>query len=120
MFKRKSVISAAVGSTFAVTLGVATMASATENPFNIQSLETGYMIAYSDSKTDQKKYGESKCGAKMADANNDGKVSKEEWDKHSDAMFKKMDTNTDGVIDKDEMDKMKAEKRKSHGDKKGY
>ncbi|MBA2483795.1 MAG: hypothetical protein H0V39_05130 [Nitrosomonas sp.] len=109
MSKRKSVISAAVGTTFAVTLGVATMASAAENPFNIQPLEKGYMIAYNDNKADQHKSGEGKCGASMADANKDGKVSKEEWDKHSDTMFKKMDTNADGVIDKDEMDKMKEE-----------
>ncbi len=125
MSKRKSVISAAVGSAFAVTLGVSTIASADESPFNMQPLEKGYMIAYGDNKADQHKSGEgkcgeSKCGANMADADNDGKITKEEWDKHSDTMFKKMDANTDGVIDKDEMDKMKSDKRKSHGDKKSY
>ncbi len=125
MSKRKSVISAAIGSVFTVTLGVASIASAEENPFNIQPLEKGYMIAYGDSKADQHKSGEgkcgeSKCGAKMADSNKDGKITKDEFDKHHDAMFKKMDANSDGVIDKDEIEKAKTEKRKSHGDKKDY
>ena len=38
----------------------------------------------------------------MADANGDGKITKEEWTKHHDAMFEHMDANKDGVITKDE------------------
>lgn len=126
MSKRKSVISVALGSALATTLCSASIASAAENPFSIQPLEKGYMIAYGDKKkadehkSGEGKCGENKCGAKMADANKDGKVTKEEWDKHHDAMFEEMDANSDGVIDKDEMGKMKSEKRKMHGDKKSY
>jgi len=124
MSKRKSIISVAVGSAFAVTLGIAPVASAAENPFNMQPMEKGYMVAdaekYGDKKAGEGKYHEGRCGAAMADTNKDGKITKEEWSKYHDAMFEKMDVNKDGVIDKDEMDKMKAEKRKMHGDNKSY
>jgi uncharacterized low-complexity protein len=124
MSKRKSIISVAVGSAFAVTLGVAPIASAAENPFSMQPMEKGYMVAeagkYDDKKAGEGKCGESRCGAAMADTDKDGKITKEEWDKHHDAMFEKMDANKDGTVDKDEIDKMKAEKRKMHGDKQSY
>src|SRR5690606_24153963 len=126
MCKRKSIISAAVGSAFAVTLGIAPLASAAENPFSMQPMEKGFMGAYGDKKAGEGqsggegKCGENRCGANMADTDKDGKVSKEEWDKHHDAMFEQMDGNKDGVIDKDEIEKSKAEKRKMHGDKKSY
>jgi len=124
MSTKKSIIAAAVGSAFAATLVTAPVAFAADNPFSVQFLEEGYMVADvhkdGDKNRGEGKYGESKCGANMADANKDGKVTKEEWDKHSEAMFEKMDTNKDGVIDKEEMKKAKEEKRKMHGDKKGY
>ena len=135
MSKSKSIISAAVGSAFAATLGFAPTASAAENPFAIQSLEKGYMVAQAhtydeDKKTGESKAGEGKCGegkhrAAMADTNKDDKITKEEWTKHHDLMFERMDSNKDGAIDKDEMEKsrMKSGKSggdKSHGDKKGY
>jgi len=125
MSKRKSIISVAVGSAFAVTLGIApVVASAAENPFNMQPMEKGYMVAdaekYGDKKAGEGKYGEGRCGTAMADTNKDGKITKEEWSKYHDAMFEKMDANKDGVVDKDEMDKMKAEKRKMHDDNKSY
>ncbi|MFO7578747.1 hypothetical protein [Nitrosomonas halophila] len=120
MYKRKSIIYTAVSSTFAVTLGIAPLASAAENPFSLQPMEKGFMVAYGDEKAGEGKCGEKKCGATMADTNKDGKVSREEWDKHHDAMFEEMDVNKDGVIDKDEIEKSKAEKRKMRGDKKNY
>ena len=126
MLKMKSIISVAVGSAFAATLGMAPIASAAENPFSMQIMDKGYMVAYGDKRVDESKSGEGKCsehkhGASMADANKDGKVSKEEWDKHHGAMFEKMDANKDGVVDKEEMGKMKSEKRKMHdGDKQSH
>lgn len=124
MSKRKSIISVAVGSAFAVTLGIAPVASAAENPFSMQPMEKGYVIAdagkYGDKKAGEGKYGEGRCGAAMADTNEDGKITKEEWSKYHDAMFEKIDVNKDGVLDKDEMEKMKAEKRKMHNDNKSY
>lgn len=124
MSTKKSIIAAAVGSAFAATLGTVPVAFAAENPFSGQLLEKGYMVAdahkYDDKNRGEGKYGESKCGASMADANKDGKVTKEEWDKHSEAMFEKKDANKDGVIDKEEMKKAKEEKRKTYEDKRGY
>lgn len=140
MSKSKSIISAAVGSAFAATLGLAPIASAAENPFAIQTLEKGYMVAQAhtydeDTKTGEGKAGEGKCGegkcgegkcgAAMADTNKDGKISKEEWTKHHDLMFERMDSNKDGFIDKDEIEKSKMKSGKSggdksHGDKKSY
>lgn len=135
MSKSKSIISAAVGSAFAATLGFAPTASAAENPFAMQPLEKGYMVAQAhtydedkktgEGKAGEGKCGEGKCGAAMADTNKDGKITKEEWTKHHDLMFEQMDSNKDGAIDKDEMEKsrMKGGKSggdKSHGDKKAY
>lgn len=124
MSKRKSIISVAVGSAFAVTLGIAPVASAADNSVSMQPMEKGYVIAdagkYGDKKAGEGKYGEGRCGAAMADTNEDGKITKEEWSKYHDAMFEKIDVNKDGVLDKDEMEKMKAEKRKMHNDNKSY
>lgn len=111
MSSKKSIISMAVGSVFAATLGVPIVAAA-DNPFAMQSLDKGYMVAdahkYGEKKGGEGKCGEGtcgegKCGAAMADANKDGKVTKEEYNAHHKAMFDHMDTNKDGVIDKDEM-----------------
>ena len=116
MSSKKTLMTAAVGSAFAATLGVAPIASAAENPFAMQSLDRGYMVAQtgktSDGKCGQGKCGgmnkasENKCGAAMMDANKDGKVSKEEFMKAHEAMFSNMDANKDGSIDKTEMGKM--------------
>lgn len=110
MSTKKSIISIAVGSAFVATLG-ASAVSAADSSFTIQSLDKGYMVAsshnYGDKKAGEGKCGEGRCGAAMADTNNDGKVSKEEFTKHHDAMFEHMDANKDGVIDKSEMTREK-------------
>ena len=57
----------------------------------------------------------------MADADNDGRVSKNEHARHCDMMFSKMDANNDGYIDKDEAKKMKRKHHgHGHGDRSGY
>jgi uncharacterized low-complexity protein len=128
MANKKSIISIAVGSAFAATLGTAPIVSAADNPFAIQSLDRGYMVAqgYGEMKAGEGKCGgmkggEGKCGAKasegmcgvtMADINKDGKVSKEEFTKHHDTMFEYMDANKDGFIDKFEMGKGEMAKKK--------
>ena len=116
MSSKKTLISAAVGSAFAATLGTAPIASAAENPFAMQSLDQGYMVADAGKmgygKCGMGKCGgarkpmEGKCGMSMMDTNKDGKVSKEEFMKAHEAMFDQMDANKDGFIDKDEMGKM--------------
>jgi len=116
MPSKKSIISLAIGSAVAVTLGTASIASANDNPFATQSLNKGYMVAEYHDKKDgdgygNKKSGEGRCGMSMADTDKDGRVSKEEHARHCQMMFDKVDTNHDGYIDKDEASKM----RKMHG-----
>jgi uncharacterized low-complexity protein len=128
---KKSIISIAVGSAFAATLGIAPIAFAADNPFAIQSLDKGYMVADAHKHT-EKKAGEGKCGAMkagegkcggmkssegmcgvtMADIDKDGRVSKEEFTKHHDIMFEHMDANKDGFIDKSELGKGEMAKKK--------
>ena len=133
MSSKKSIISLAVGSAFAATLGAAPIASAADNPFAIQSLDRGYMLAqgYGEKKAGEGKCGgmkagegtcgakasEGLCGAPMADINKDGKVSKEEWTKHHDAMFEHLDANKDGFIDKAEIGKGEMGKKKTEKSK---
>lgn len=107
---KKTLIATSVGTAFAATLCAAPIASAAEDPFAVQPLNQGYMVAQSDKMGEGQcggmKAGEGKCGMRMADANKDGKISKDEADKMHASMFAKMDANKDGFVDKDEMGKM--------------
>ncbi|WP_232297866.1 hypothetical protein [Nitrosospira sp. NpAV] len=119
MPSKKSIISLAVGSAIVATLGAAPIASAAENPFVVQSLGKGYMVAeyHEGAKKDaygDKKPGEGRCGMSMADTDKDGRVSKEEHARHSQIMFERMDANGDGYIDKEEADKMRMKHRRGH------
>jgi len=114
MINKKILISAAVGSAFAATLGVAPAALAAENPFALQSMDKGYMVAeHHEGKAKTMKEG--MCGMSMADANKDGKISQEEFTAHHTAMFTQMDTNKDGSIDKAEMTKAMAAMKAMEG-----
>ena len=123
MSSKKTLISVAVGTAFAATLGAAPVAFAAENPFALKSLDKGYMVAdHHESKgkaMKEGKCGEGKCGMSMADTNKDGKVSKEEFTAQHNAMFEKMDTNKDGFIVKDEMAKMMSSMKGMDGSMKG-
>ncbi|ARO88815.1 hypothetical protein EBAPG3_014135 [Nitrosospira lacus] len=119
MSSKKSIISIAVGSAFAATLGVVPVVSATDSPFTLQSLDKGYLVADAGGKKSgegkcggEGTCGEGRCGAAMADTNKDGKVTKEEWTAHHNAMFEHMDANKDGIIDKSEMEKGEMAKKK--------
>lgn len=104
MSSKNTVVSVAVGTAFVATLGAASVAFAAENPFALQSLDKGYMVAdHHEAKPTAMHEG--KCGMAMGDANKDGKVTQEEFNAHHAAMFTKMDTNKDGAIDKTEMSK---------------
>lgn len=113
MSNKKTLISVALGTAFAASMGAAPLAFAAENPFALQSLNKGYMVAeHHEGKAkgmkegmSDMKMGEGKCGMAMADTNKDGKISQEEAAKQQANMFSMMDTNKDGFIDKDEMAK---------------
>ncbi|MDN5881994.1 MAG: hypothetical protein L0H75_00580 [Nitrosospira sp.] len=109
MRNKQSIISVAVGSALAATLGTVSAASAADSPFTVQSLDQGYMLAYAD-RVDPNKYGggaksgEGRCGMSMVDVNKDGKVTKEEFLKHHEAIFDRIDANKDGAVDQPEAD----------------
>ena len=114
----KSIISLAVGSAFAAALGTASIASATDSPFTVQSLGKGYMVAdshdYSGKDASGSKKPEGRCGMAMADTDGDGRVSREEHARHADKMFDMMDKNKDGYIDKDEAAAMRKKHAQGH------
>ena len=117
MRNTKSKISIVIGSVLATSLGASSAfaadenGSAVDNPFAMQSLNKGYMVAYAD-RVDPSKYGagagaksgEGKCGMSLADVNKDGKVSKEEFIKHHEAVFDRIDANKDGSVNQAEAD----------------
>lgn len=109
MTNRKSTIGIAVGSAFAASMAV-TSAGAAENPFALQSMDRGYMVADAGmqgkcgaGKCGGAKASEAKCGASMLDANKDGKVTKDEFMKAHENMFAAKDANKDGVLSGNEL-----------------
>jgi len=76
MATRKSALSLAIGSAFAASLAAAPVVNAAGNPFDMDSLKSGYQIAgiakgedgksgddtSADTKGGESKCGESKCG----------------------------------------------------------
>ena len=69
---KKTALSLAIGSAFAVSLAASPIANAAENPFGMSALKSGYMLAdASDMKASDKKMPEGKCGD-MSAKSNDG------------------------------------------------
>ena len=64
-------VAALLGTTFAVTLAIAPIANAAENPFGITQFQSGYMVAGEEGKCGGekaagKKDAEGKCGGEKA------------------------------------------------------
>lgn len=57
-------VAALLGTTFAVTLAIAPIANAAENPFGITQFQSGYMVAGEEGKCGGDKGAEGKCGGK--------------------------------------------------------
>ena len=91
MANRKNKITLAVGSAFAAGVTVAAMANAAGNPFALQNLQSGFMVA--DAKAPEAKCGQGKCGGSMMDLNGDGKISREEFIKSHESMYGPKDGN---------------------------
>jgi uncharacterized low-complexity protein len=64
MASKKKAIGVAVGSAFAAGMAMTTLANAADNPFALQSLQSGYMVAdhHGGSKAPEAKCGQGKCG----------------------------------------------------------
>jgi uncharacterized low-complexity protein len=114
MANAKTTLSLAIGSAFCATVAIAPVAQAAGNPFAMQSLSSGYMVADMGKGMDGKCGGmgkraskstpmDSKCGMDAMDTDKDGKISREEFVKAHQSLFDAMDTNKDGMIDADEM-----------------
>src|SRR5688572_7149580 len=72
MVRKKKLV--AVGSAFAVSMVGLPVANAADNPFAMESLESGYQVAADEAKKKEGKCGEGKCGAsKTSDKKADGK-----------------------------------------------
>lgn len=114
--KRLSPLSIALG-TAALTLAASSSATAASNPFQLNELPSGYM-QLAEGKCGSNKGKSGNCGGylKRYDANEDGKITKEEFIKGHELKFDRMDKNSDGVISGDEM--KKGKEGKCGGDKK--
>lgn len=65
MNSKKTALSLAIGSAFAVSLAAAPAAQAAGNPFGMQALKSGYLLADADMAKDGK-VKEGKCGGTQA------------------------------------------------------
>ena len=116
-------VAAAVGATLAISILAVPMTNASDNPFGMTELSSGYMVAYDK----EGKCGEGKCGEnkgmkhrmKNMDTNNDGAVSKDEFMAHAEKKFAMKDKDGDGVISAEEMSAMKKHKEGKCGEKNG-
>ena len=61
MVSKKTALSLAIGSAFAASVAVAPVASAADNPFEMDSLKDGYQIIAAK-KSKEGKCGEGRCG----------------------------------------------------------
>ena len=62
----KKTVSLVIGSAFAASIAAAPIASAADNPFEMDSLKNGYQVA-SGEKAEEGKCGEGKCGGASDD-----------------------------------------------------
>ncbi|MBI5753194.1 MAG: hypothetical protein HZA59_13790 [Hydrogenophilales bacterium] len=70
---KKTALSLAIGSAFAVTLVAAPTANAAENPFGMSALKNGYLLAAADEANPAAKPMEGKCGGMKDEKAKDGK-----------------------------------------------
>lgn len=71
MASKKKTIGVAAGSAFVASMALAPLAYAAENPFALQNLQSGYMVAAdtdTPAKAPEAKCGQGKCGGMMSGA----------------------------------------------------
>jgi uncharacterized low-complexity protein len=112
--KTKTSLKLALGATFATGIALGAAQALADNPFSAKTLDSGYMQLAENKAGGEMKCGAGMCGGNMkkgaaanaadgdtcpADTDKDGKVTKEEFLKHHEAMFDEADANKDGSLD---------------------
>ncbi len=131
MLPIKNVVSVAMGSFFLLSVSTTVVLAADAAKESAHQHQSGQGSSHGDGKSDDRhSHHGHQCGHMMSsvDQNKDGKISKEEFMKHHEAMFDKKDANKDGVLDTTEMHCMmmdhmhkqdhQKEGEHSHGDTK--
>jgi uncharacterized low-complexity protein len=110
----KTSLKLALGTTIAAGIALGAAQALADNPFSAKTLDSGYMQLAENKAGGEMKCGAGMCGGNMkkgaaadgdtcpADTDKDGKVTKEEFLKHHEAMFDEADANKDGSLDADE------------------
>ena len=107
MLHKRNLIAIAVGTVFLLTFSVTTVSAADAAKEGDHQHQSGQVAGHGDTKSGD--HHGHQCGHKMSsvDLNKDGKISKEEFMKHHEAMFDKKDANKDDFLDDAEMHNMK-------------
>lgn len=72
MASKKTALSLAIGSAFVASIAAAPIAVAADNPFQMDSLNSGYQVA-GVAKGEEAKCGEAKCGGAESDKGTEAK-----------------------------------------------
>ena len=72
MASKKTALSLAIGSAFVASIAAAPIAAAADNPFQMDSLKSGYQVA-GVAKGEEAKCGEAKCGGAESDKGTEAK-----------------------------------------------
>lgn len=118
MHLKRNLLSIAIGAAFIVTQFVTPVIAADTAQDNNHQHQSGQHSEHSHSDTKSGGDHGHQCASKMSsvDTNKDGKISKEEFMKHHEAMFDKKDSNKDGFLDDTERRNMKEKMHKhDHG-----
>lgn len=119
MLHKRNLIAIAAGTVFLFTFGATTASAADAVKDSGHQHQRGQTAGHGDMKSGD--HHGHQCPHKMssADQNKDGKISKEEFIKHHEAMFDKKDANKDGFLDDAEMHSMKDHSHKHDQQKDG-
>ena len=119
MLHKRHLISVAIGAIFLLTLGATSVSAADAAKDDGHQHQSGQAAGHGEKKSDN--HHGHQCHDKMSavDLNKDGKISKEEFMKHHEAMFDKKDANKDGFVDESEMHKMMDHMHKHDQKKEG-
>lgn len=116
----KTTLKLALGTSLVAGIALGSVQAAESNPFSSTKLDSGYLQLAENKSGEMEirrgyvnggnmkkdKDAEGKCGGKSeecpADADKDGKVTKEEFLAHHGKMFEEADANKDGALDADE------------------